>query len=224
MSVNAGSPPATFSSSRSFVFVARHGEIASNRARRYAGRSSEGLTPLGRQQAETLAERVAGQGIAEVRTSEIARAEDTARIVAERLRIPLVRDRRLNEMLLGPWEGLTEHEVEALYPEAYQVWNSRPDQLALEGRESLHAVARRVAAVLADVVPRPAPVLLVTHVALIRVAALETLGLPLARYKSICVPNAEVFRFDTANHAVHRLEAPGCLKEELAFSGSVDAA
>ena len=162
--------------------------------------------------------RLQGLGIEEVRTSEIERAVETAEIVAAGLRIPLVRDARLNEMLLGPWEGLTEREVEARYPEAYALWSSRPHELVIEGRETLECLARRITLVVREMAARPFPLLLMTHVAPMRVAALETLGLSLARYKSISVPNAEVFRIDRTLRKVHRLEGASCLKEELARS------
>ena len=137
--------------------------------------------------------RLRDRGVAEIWTSEIARARESAEILAEDLKAPVIRDPRLNEMAMGPWEGLTEGEVASRYPEAYALWQERPDLVSLPERESLAMVARRIAAALSDAARRSQPVLLMTHVAPIRVAALSLLGLPLRRYKEIGVSNAECF-------------------------------
>lgn len=205
------------------VLVARHGEVVSNGLKRYAGGSSEPLTECGAHQAEALATLVVEKGIREVWTSEVARAVQTAQIVSARLGVPLRRDPRLNEMILGPWEGLTEEEVERQFPEAYRLWNDRPDQLALAGRETLTALARRVVPALEDAARAEGAVLCVTHVAPVRVAALSVLGLPLSRYKGLLVPNGECFWFYLACRSVERV-AGGCLAVELARPGEVPAA
>jgi probable phosphoglycerate mutase len=206
------------------VYVARHGEIDANRRRLYSGRSAEGLTDEGLRQAIGLAGRLAGRGIAEVWTSEMVRAMETATIAGAGLGVPVRRDPRLNEMLLGAWEGLTECEVAERFPDHWSLWQERPDQLVLPGRERLKDVLARAQAVVADAARAQAPVLLVTHVALVRVLALRALGLPLALYKSVRVPNAEVMVFDVPARQVRRLEAGESLREELAASGVGEAA
>lgn len=201
------------------VYIARHAQTASNLANLYAGRGQDPLTAEGRRQAEELADRLVANRISEVWTSEIARALETAGIVAARLGLTLKRDPRLNEMLLGPWEGLTEVEVEERYPDAYRLWNERPDQLRVGGRETLTAVLDRALGVVANAARAPAPVLLVTHVALVRVVALRVLGVHLTHYKAVPVPNAEVLAVDLARRDVRRLGADTSLREELALSG-----
>jgi len=178
------------------VFVARHGETQSNIERRYAGAGAEPLTAAGRAQALSLAERLLGVGIQEVRTSEIARAHETATIVGERLGVPVRADARLNEMRMGPWEGLRECEVEARDAEAYRTWLSEPDRLALPGRETLTELASRVFPAVRESAASGRRVLLVSHVAPIRVAALTVLKLPLSAYKRLAVHNVDCLRFD----------------------------
>jgi probable phosphoglycerate mutase len=200
---------------RSVVFLARHGQIESNTARRYAGRSSESLDECGRRQALELSDRVAEREIAEVRSSEVPRALETASIVAERLGLRLTTDPRLNEMRLGPWEGLTEDEAEQRHPKAWALWNARPDEVRLPGRETLDALVSRVIPALADAARAQSPVLLITHVAPIRVAALSVLGMSLRHYKCVGVPNAECLLADLALADVRRLGASESLREEL---------
>src|SRR2546425_262243 len=82
-----------------------------------------------------------------------------------------------SEMQLGPWEGLTETQVAQGYPNAHALWCTLPDRLVLEGRETLGALAERVNAAVGDAAHEPHPVLLMTHVAPIRVVMLAVLRL-----------------------------------------------
>ena len=206
------------------TYLARHGETASNRMRRYAGRSAEPLTLAGREQVRELAARLASCGVTAIWSSRIARASESAAIIAEALGIPVSADARLDEMRMGPWEGLTEDEVATRYPTEYGLWNTRPELLALEGRESLEALAERVMGAVRDAWRQPAPVLLVTHVAPMRVAALRTLGSSLARYKDVHVPNAGcLVARDGAAAGAWRLGAGDSLCEELQGSGVFQA-
>lgn len=176
------------------VLMARHGETPSNVARRYAGWSDEALTERGQGQARALAAELRGKGITRVRTSVIARAVQTGSIVAEALGLPVLEDERLNELRMGPWEGLTDGEVERDYPDAYRVWLERPDQLRLDGRETLDHLVERVSLALEDSVRSGETEMLISHVALVRVAILLGAGGSLSEYKQIPVYNCQSVR------------------------------
>ena len=98
------------------ILLARHGEVAPNRIQRYSGRSTEPLTAAGRQQACNLARFLKERTLTRIRSSQIARGEQTAGLVGDYLGVPVLLDERLNELRMGPWEGLTETEVAARYP------------------------------------------------------------------------------------------------------------
>jgi len=185
--------------------VARHGQTRSNEIGRYAGRDDEPLTRVGREQIEALSLRLRDCGVAEIWTSPISRAQETAQILAEDLKVPVMVDSRLEEMRMGPWEGLTELEVASRYSEAHALWLEKPDLVSLPERESLAMVAQRIVATVSDAARRPGSVLLVTHVAPIRVAALTLLGLPLRRYKTVRVSNADCFIADVERGDIRRL-------------------
>lgn len=200
------------------AYLARHGQTESNLLRRYGGSSSESLTDAGRAEMTGLAARLGECGIAEIRTSEVTRARESADVIGRLLGVPVRVDARLNEMRMGPWEGLTEVEVAARFPEAYTVWHTVPDRLTMDGRETLDELAARVAAAVRDAAQRPAPVLLMTHVAPIRVAVLRALGLSLALYKHVCVHNGTCMRIHRVQADVHRLGEPRSLREELSLA------
>lgn len=186
------------------VHFARHGIILSNLEKRYAGRSAESLNAEGRSQAIELAHRLLPVGITEIWSSQIVRAYETALIVSEITGAEIRIHQALGEMRLGPWEGLTEADVAHRYPEEWRLWCSRPDQLALPGRETLAELADRVMPVVQQAAEQDRPVLLMTHVAPIRVAALRISGQPLARYKQIAVKNAEHLVADLTVGVVRR--------------------
>src|SRR5437867_2064390 len=74
------------------VLMARHGETPSNLFHAYAGWSEESLTERGRRQATSLGHAVSHSQLTRVRTSCIARAKETAQIIASELGIGVVED------------------------------------------------------------------------------------------------------------------------------------
>lgn len=205
------------------IFIARHGETQSNLTNLYAGRSPEPLTRAGRAQVTHLAGGLAALGIGQIWTSSIGRALESARLLGERLRVSVRVDSRLDEMQLGPWEGRTEEEVARDFPDAHALWLSQPDQVRMDGRETLGQVAARVMAAVADAEATRAGVLLMTHVAPMRVAVLSVLRCPLAAYKRLVVPNASCVRLDrVAEQATWSPEGTS-LRLDIERAGSVAA-
>jgi broad specificity phosphatase PhoE len=94
------------------LLLVRHGETDWNAEGRLQGHTDTPLNELGRRQARTLADEVAGDGIEAVYSSDLARARETAEIVAERLGLAVVLDPDLRERDWGTWEGLTGAERE----------------------------------------------------------------------------------------------------------------
>jgi probable phosphoglycerate mutase len=207
------------------IFIARHGETQSNLTNLYAGRSAEPLTRAGRAQVSHLAGGLTGSGIGQIWSSSIGRAIESARLLGERLRIPVRIDGRLDEMQLGPWEGRTEEEVAREFPDSYALWLSQPDEVRIDGRETLGQVAARVMAVVADAEAEATrePVLLMTHVAPMRVAVLSVLRYPLTAYKRLVVPNASCVRLDCSTEQATWTLDGASLRLEIERAGSVAA-
>jgi len=211
-------PGATQEPGLTVVYLARHGQTESNLLRRYTGYSPEPLTAAGRGQIGGLAAQLGLAGIAEIWTSEVTRARESAELVGSVLSIPVRADARLNEMRMGPWEGLTEDQVAARFPEASALWCTLPDRVKIEGRETLDTLATRVTAAVQDAVRQPHAVLLMTHVAPMRVAVLSALGLPLRLYKRVHVANADCVQVDQLRGEVYRLGEGQSLRQRLTLS------
>jgi probable phosphoglycerate mutase len=201
------------------VYLARHGQTESNVVGRYAGYSGESITDAGRAQMSALASRLERCGVGEIWTSEVPRAHESAEVVSRALGAPMRADARLNEMRLGPWEGMTEAEVARAFPSAHALWCVLPDQLILDGRETLDAVAARVASAVSDAAHQRHPVLLMSHVAPIRVAVLSVLGLPLSQYKRLHMGNGDGVVIDRARAEARRLGEDRSLQHEFPGSG-----
>ena len=106
--------------------------------------------------------------------SDLQRARYTAEIIAEAIGIgPVLIDARLRETHVGPWEGLTQQEVERDWP-GFLAARRRPD-----GFESYDDAASRMHAALSDIAhDNPGgEVLIISHGGVIR-ALRRALGAP----------------------------------------------
>jgi len=159
------------------ILLARHGETDWNRIGRWQGHADPPLNETGRHQAAALAGRLTGDGVAAVYSSDLQRAGETARIVADRLRLPVVQDADLREIDVGSWSGLTRDEVRARYPDGFARWLD--GEIGHDGETREDLTDRVVSAVerIADAHPGET-VLVVTHGGAIRALRRHAAGDP----------------------------------------------
>jgi probable phosphoglycerate mutase len=86
------------------IFLIRHGETVGN-ASRIVQRPDSPLSPRGLAQAERLARRLAGEGVARIVSSDLARAATTAERVRRATGAPLLFDPLLQERNFGDLRG-----------------------------------------------------------------------------------------------------------------------
>jgi broad specificity phosphatase PhoE len=107
------------------ILLARHGETEWNAVGRLQGHTDVELNATGRAQARELAAALASAEISEVWASDLARARETAAIIAAELGLAAPRvDRELRERRFGVFEGLTRDECATRYPDAWRAWAS----------------------------------------------------------------------------------------------------
>jgi broad specificity phosphatase PhoE len=100
------------------ILLARHGETDWNLHRRVQGHSDAPLNETGRAQARMLAAELEGERIDAVYSSDLVRAHETARILAEPMGLDVTAIPDLRERDFGSWEGLTDVEIRERFPEA----------------------------------------------------------------------------------------------------------
>jgi len=88
------------------LIIVRHGQTEGNISRIMQGHSPGVLSDLGKKQARKLAQRLKNEKIDLIISSDLARALDTAKIVAEfHPDIELIIDKRIRERYIGSLEG-----------------------------------------------------------------------------------------------------------------------
>lgn len=168
------------------VVLMRHGETAWNRDRRIMGDLDVPLTDEGRAQCRAAAALLEGLRIDRVVASPLARAVESAGIVASRLGRPVTEDARLVEVRFGEWQGLTYDEVAS--DPRYHAFAADPVSVATPGGETVAAVQQRALEALAGITPGET-VLFVTHGDLIRTLLCHFLETPLATYRRLRTDN-----------------------------------
>jgi broad specificity phosphatase PhoE len=129
------------------VLIARHGQSEWNALGRWQGQADPPLSPLGERQARHAAIRL--EGIEVVVASDLRRAEQTARLIADAVGLDRVDlDNAFRERHAGEWQGLTKQEIEAAWP-GYLAEGRRPpgfetdESLSARTDEGLDEVLRR---------------------------------------------------------------------------------
>jgi len=141
------------------IYLVRHGETDWNRARRIQGSTDIPLNDTGRAQAAATGSLLARRSWSAVYASPLARAYETAAIIADELGLPApVPVPEIVERNYGAAEGLTGAEIEQRYPSL------------VPGRESRDEVAARaIPAILALAEAHPGEsIVVVSHGGVIR--------------------------------------------------------
>lgn len=136
------------------IILIRHGQTDWNAATRIQGHTDIALNHRGRWQAQRLGHSLAHETLAAVYASDLGRAVDTARPVAQACGLDVHTDVGLRERSFGVFEGRTFAEIESLWPDQAQRWRKRDPHFGPEGGETLadfyercvrtvHALAQR---------------------------------------------------------------------------------
>ena len=171
------------------IRLARHGQTAYNAIGRFQGRLPIPLDDTGRRQARALAETSAGMGFASLWCSPLARARETAEIVAGRIGLEPQVDERWAETDAGDWTDRLFTDVIAEDPDRFAAFAAVDPGFAFPGGESFAQHQARVAAAAQDLRARTEehPALVVCHGVTIRLALLAAHGDEAAR--TMTLPN-----------------------------------
>lgn len=177
------------------IFFIRHGLTDWNIQRRFQGTLDIPLNSAGIAQAQTAAARCAQLGFERIYHSTLARAAQTAQIIADASGAPLYPHTGFNEVCLGVFQGLNHEQAKEQYPEGYaQYFADRINGAPPEG-ESLYQVQQRALKAL-SLIEEDAKgcerIAVVSHGALLKALLGAIAGIPLTNYACYDVSNGSI--------------------------------
>jgi broad specificity phosphatase PhoE len=157
------------------VWLIRHAESTWNARGLWQGHGDPPLSPRGRAQAQQLAARLAAGAAPPERViaSDLARARETAALLAAALGVEIERDARLRELDVGAWTGRTRGEIAQRAPWLLRRFEAGDLDARPGGGETLRELERRARRALAEIAARHRGrrVALVTHQGIVRALA-----------------------------------------------------
>ena len=93
------------------IVLWRHGQTEWNMAGRLQGQTDVPLDEVGREQARIAARLLQSLKPSVIVSSDLSRAVDTARALADLVGLDVLLDEGLRETFVGTWQGLTDAEI-----------------------------------------------------------------------------------------------------------------
>ena len=161
------------------LYIVRHGETVWNKEGRIQGHTDVALSEKGMQQARRLAERLKSVPLDAAYASDLARASQTAAVIMEGRGVPVSGASSLREYHKGAFEGMTEPELRARFPDEYPGYVSKDLDYAPDGGESTRQVSNRMAGAIIGIKEKHLNenVLVVGHGGSLRAAMMALLGM-----------------------------------------------
>lgn len=197
------------------LFLVRNADTDFSRDRRVAGRRDIMLSDAGRRQASALARHIQSIDIAEILSSPLPRAVETAEILAAPAGLGVVRDPRLVDFDAGSWEGRPHDEI--ANSAEYQRFLRNPMAEQIPGGERLPDVRDRLVAAVSQALADNelgANIMLVSHAGPLRLLLAHYLGMSLNHYHRLRLLPATIslLRFES-EEGVPRLLTLNCASE-----------
>jgi broad specificity phosphatase PhoE len=170
------------------LVLLRHGQTEWNSLGRAQGHADISLDATGHAQAAAAAPYLAAMRPVRIWSSDLARARETAKYLAEATGLEVATDPRLREYDVGVRSGLTREEFEQRHPREYAAWLAHDESLLVEGEETAEQVRARMHPALTECLDALGPGqtgIVVTHGACLRVGLLALLGWPPETSRSI---------------------------------------
>ncbi|HSI54977.1 MAG TPA: histidine phosphatase family protein [Ramlibacter sp.] len=174
------------------LILLRHGETDWNRELRFQGHVDVSLNGIGLEQARRLAQRMQGETVHQLYASDLLRAQQTAKPVAQELSLPAVTEPGLREQCFGTVDGMSVDEIKAQHPQAWDGWLRFEEDFAMPQGESARQFHARVMDAVQRIVVkhRGQRVVVVTHGGVLDMVYRTALSLGLNGPRQGEIPNA----------------------------------
>jgi Fructose-2,6-bisphosphatase len=160
------------------VLLIRHGQSKGNAERRFGGHTATPLSARGRKQAEATARSLKSEALTAIYSSDLARAIETARPLANLTGLPINGTSAFRERGVGVMEGLTFEEAAQQHPEQYAALLRRDFEHVLTGGESYRQLLDRAWQKLDEIIAqnRGGKIAVFSHTGTICILALHLMG------------------------------------------------
>lgn len=198
------------------IYFVRHGETEQNKKKTYYGSLESPLTTRGIKQGKQAGEFLKDIKFDKVYVSEKKRTHETADFILKGQSLEIIKDRRINELDFGEFEGKNFEEIKANYPMEYEAWEKNWKSFIMPKGESYEQFYLRVKAFMDDLIKDNKDkenVLVVTHGGVIRSVYTYVLGGNLDFYWKFGSHNGDVslVKYEYGNlyiDGINRLHTP----------------
>jgi probable phosphoglycerate mutase len=183
------------------VLLIRHGQSQGNAERRFGGHTATPLSARGRNQAEATARTLKSESLTAIYSSDLARAMDTAKPLANMTGLPVQGTSAFRERSVGVMEGLTFEDAAQQHPEQYAALLRRDFEYVLSGGESYRQLLDRARQKLDEIIEvhRGGKIAVFSHTGTICILALHLMG-------ALDAPELKPVWVSSANCGITRFE------------------
>lgn len=177
------------------LFLIRHAPADSSG---YVGWSDPALGERGLSEAKLVGERMSGEEVGAVYSSDLRRARETAEEVARALGVSVRVREEFRELHFGEWEGRSHEELVERDGERYGAWLSDPESVSPPGGETFARLDERVRRGFERALDetKGENVAVVAHGGPLRLIACRLLGMPPENHWRLGVSRSGVTTFE----------------------------
>ena len=186
------------------LHLIRHGEVEERYHRVFGGRIDMELSPLGREQAQALADYVETIPFDVIYASPMKRVQETLqRIVQTQRPAPIVLD-ELREVDFGVWTGLAWEEIQARFGVSAYEWLDQLEKGQIAQAEPISAFRARIDSALGKILSHApgSSTAVVCHGGVIRMILAILLDLPLRKMAAFDFEYASLTTLDWLPHKI----------------------
>ncbi len=176
--------------------IIRHGFSMGNKEKRFSGQMDVALDDIGQAQAKSIAKYIAENfKVGAIYSSDLIRAYDTVKPLADALNIPVNKLFTLREVDVGDWEGKLIEDVKKEFPVSFELYRTNPGVSRFDGGESYADAMERGKLTFEKIAElnQGKTVVIATHGGIIRTLRAAWTNTTLENIKAIPhVPNASI--------------------------------
>ena len=170
------------------LILERHGQSDGNVLKMFTGHTDVPLTELGKKQVEKSAEYIVeNYKLNKIYSSDLTRAMQTAKFVADKTGLEIIKSENLRELFAGEWDGQLFTYIEEKFADDWKTWQKDPGNSRCTGGESVKELSERVVRELTRIAEENdgKTVFIATHATPVKVSQCYFRGWPIEEIKKL---------------------------------------